>query len=210
MSDKQIAGIVYVYTFPDGKKYVGQTIQKLDSRTGKDGHRYIADGQFVGEGVEEWGWENIEKEYYECETEEEMDTLEQELIALYKTQDSEFGYNRESGGNKHKHLSKETKKKISEAKKGKYAGENAYWYGKHHSEESKKKISEANKGKMPINAKPVICLETKEIFQSTGLAAKAMNLKSLTRIYTACIDHSRTSGGYHWRYLEDYNKENNL
>ena len=51
-----------------------------------------------------------------------------------------------------KHLSDETKKKISEAEKGKNApmygrtGENAPMYGKHHSEETRRKISEANKG----------------------------------------------------------------
>ena len=42
-----------------------------------------------------------------------------------------------------KHHSEETRKKISESKKG----ENNYWFGKHHSEETRKKISEAHKGK---------------------------------------------------------------
>ena len=41
-----------------------------------------------------------------------------------------------------KHHSEETRKKISEAKKG----ENNYWFGKHHSAESCKKMSEAKKG----------------------------------------------------------------
>ena len=41
----------------------------------------------------------------------------------------------------------ETKRKQSEARKGKYIGENNPLYGKSHSEETKRKISEANKGK---------------------------------------------------------------
>ena len=57
------------------------------------------------------------------------------------------GYNKEDGGNLQKHLSEETKKKISKAKKGKYQGENHPMWGKYHSEESKKKMSEAKKGK---------------------------------------------------------------
>ena len=42
-----------------------------------------------------------------------------------------------------KHLSEETRKKISEAQNG----ENNYWFGKHHSEETRKKMSESKKGK---------------------------------------------------------------
>ena len=70
-------------------------------------------------------------------------------------------------GMKGKKHSAETRKKMSEAHKGKQAwnkgipqseeakkknseahkGENNYWFGKHHSEETRKKMSEANKGK---------------------------------------------------------------
>jgi hypothetical protein len=46
-----------------------------------------------------------------------------------------------------KHRSEETKKKISDAKKGKMTGEKNPNYGKHLSEETKKKISDAHKGK---------------------------------------------------------------
>ena len=42
-----------------------------------------------------------------------------------------------------KHLSEETRLKISELNKG----ENNYWFGKHHSEESKKKMSLRHKGR---------------------------------------------------------------
>ena len=54
-------------------------------------------------------------------------------------------------GEKHpmygKHHSEESKNKMSEAMKGKYAGENNPMYGKHHSAESIQKMSEAHKGK---------------------------------------------------------------
>ena len=40
----------------------------------------------------------------------------------------------------------DTRKKVSETTKGKYAGENNAMYGKHHTEESKKKMSETRKG----------------------------------------------------------------
>ena len=51
------------------------------------------------------------------------------------------------GTNKGKHLSAETKKKMSEAKEG----ENNPNYGRHHSEETKKKMAESWKGKRWYN-----------------------------------------------------------
>ena len=45
-----------------------------------------------------------------------------------------------------KHLSEETKRKLSEANKGE--NNPKYWKGKHLSEETKRKLSEANKGKI--------------------------------------------------------------
>ena len=46
-----------------------------------------------------------------------------------------------------KSLSAETRKKQSKAKKGKYLGENASFYGRHHTEKTRKRLSEINKGK---------------------------------------------------------------
>jgi hypothetical protein len=54
-----------------------------------------------------------------------------------------------SDTHKNKIVSKETRKKISEALKGKYVGELNHMFGKTHSEETRKKISEANKGNIP-------------------------------------------------------------
>ena len=48
---------------------------------------------------------------------------------------------------KGKPKSGEAKKKMSEAKKDRYTGENNSFYGKHHSEETKKKMRKAQTGK---------------------------------------------------------------
>ena len=55
------------------------------------------------------------------------------------------------GPNKGKHLSEYTRKKLSEAHKGKQAGENNPMYGKHHSLSSIQKMSDAKKGKHWFN-----------------------------------------------------------
>jgi hypothetical protein len=46
-----------------------------------------------------------------------------------------------------KTIPKDVRRKISESLKGKYCGELNGMYGKHHTEETKRKLSEANKGK---------------------------------------------------------------
>lgn len=50
--------------------------------------------------------------------------------------------------NKGKESSDETKQKMSEARAGKYFGENNNFYGKTHTNESKQKMSDAKKGKL--------------------------------------------------------------
>ena len=48
----------------------------------------------------------------------------------------------------------------------------------------------------------VICIETKEEFESLTAAARAHNLKNRTGISNACKNPERTAGGYHWRFVE--------
>jgi 5-methylcytosine-specific restriction endonuclease McrA len=56
-------------------------------------------------------------------------------------------YCNKSCSNKHRKFSEETKRKISDSRKGKYDGKNAYWYGKKLSNETKEKISKSKVGK---------------------------------------------------------------
>lgn len=68
--------------------------------------------------------------------------MEQYLIKIFKTYNPKFGYNKTVGGERNQPTI-ETRKKISESKKGK----NNPFYGRKHSDETKKKISEYRKGK---------------------------------------------------------------
>ena len=52
------------------------------------------------------------------------------------------------------------------------------------------------------NKQAVICIETKERFESLTAAARAHNLKNRGGIATACRNPERTADGYHWRYVE--------
>lgn len=169
---------VYVHTSPSGKKYVGITSQKPNQRW-KNGMGYMKrneDGSYAQQAMAyaiikypDWNlWQH--EIVVEDAIEEDAKQLEIELIQFYKTRDADFGYNMTDGGEgtPGKYVSDETKQKISNALKGKMAGEqnpnygnhklsgkNNPNYGKTRSEETKRKISLANTGRFVGEKSPI-------------------------------------------------------
>ena len=226
--------MVYIYTFPNNKKYIGQTTLPLDQRAQKG--RGYKRSPCVYAAIQKYGWDNIIIETITCNSEEEMDQLEIELIAKYKTTNRNYGYNLDSGGHTGHHLAEETKQKLREKHLGMKASEETkqkmseshranpvrYWKGKKLSEEHKKRISlgvrkaeggmrgkkhtEETKQKMrDAKGIPVICLETEEIYPSAEAASQAMGL-SKSSVGRVICGKSKTSGGFHWMKLSDYQK----
>lgn len=74
---------------------------------------------------------------------EDLVELERKYIFEYDAMSQEHGYNRESGGNKDKTISEETRKIWSDQRSNGGAG----MFGKHHTEETRRKMSEKQKGK---------------------------------------------------------------
>ena len=132
---------VYVHTCTaNGKKYVGVTSRDPESRWLK-GRGYYQNKHFYS-AILKYGWDNIEHEVFEVESEEEMYRKEVELISFYHSNDPKFGYNNSVGG-EYSHLgckhSKESKKKMSEALKKSHSG---LEYKKKMSETVKKRNSD--------------------------------------------------------------------
>ena len=128
---------VYVHTCnANGKKYVGITTQARPELRWKKGNGYQYNKHFYS-AILKHGWDNFEHEVFEVDSAEEMYRKEVELISFYHSNDPNFGYNHSIGG-EHGSLgcrcSEETRKKISETKKGKVL-----------SEEHREKISETLK-----------------------------------------------------------------
>ena len=88
--------IVYIYTFPNGKKYVGQTSTSLEQRASR-GDGYI-NSPAVYNAIHKYGWNNIIIETFPCESKQEMNELEKYYIKLYHTNDNKYGYNLTIGG----------------------------------------------------------------------------------------------------------------
>lgn len=150
----------YIYKITNlinGKTYIGQhKYKKLDDN-------YKGSGKLLWQAYRKYGFENFKKEIIlsDIDSKDLANDYEQFYI-LWNRVLGKAEYNLAAGGNGsigvHYHLSEETKRKISEANKGRPAwnkgkiGVNTgLQKGKKHkpfSEETKKRMSEAQKGKI--------------------------------------------------------------
>lgn len=150
--------IVYVHVFPNGKRYVGITTQKPSKRWQR-GKNYTHN-LHLERAIKKYGWDNIKHIIIgEYRTAEEAGEVEKDLIKKHHLQNPAYGYNISYGGEHGTH-SEETKKKLSDSRKGsgnpmygrrgkacpRY-GKTSPMLGRKMSEEAKRKISAANTGK---------------------------------------------------------------
>ena len=144
-------GYVYLTTnLVNGKQYVGQHLH--------DGFdvKYKGSGHYIKKAFDKYGWDNFDcKVICWCSTQTQLDEAEDNYIKLLGTMYPN-GYNLKGGGS-HGKTHKETRKKLSEANKGKHQTKETkqkisetlskVLKGHKVSEETRKKLSEANKGK---------------------------------------------------------------
>ena len=142
--------IVYKHTTPSNKVYIGLTNQKPNRRW-REGLGYRTQELFY-RAILKYGWENIRHEIlFDNLTKEEACKKEIELIAFYKSNKKEYGYNLSNGG-EFNNMTEEGKKKISLIHKGKKISEETRLKmsvsrkGVKHSQEHSRRISEAKKG----------------------------------------------------------------
>lgn len=85
-----------------------------------------------------------------------------------------------------------------------YLGQSDEWISSKLEEiRAKEKQVRANQGKIWTNKpRPVICVETKEIFPSSSKAAEHYGVKRKA-LHKAVRDSRKTSAGYHWTYYTE-------
>ena len=173
-------GVIYKYTSLSGKCYIGQTIDEERRRRDFLGIKKIYSGPKINRAREKYGPENFKYDVLvrvESDNEEELhnylNILEIGFIKIYDSINN--GYNACDGGQKSVtgfHHSEETKKKMSEMKKGKPSWNKGIpmsdeakkklsisqkghkHFSNHLSEETKRKISESHKGKKYLKGIP--------------------------------------------------------
>lgn len=234
--------VIYMYTFPNGKRYIGKTMRRLSERQGSNFKRYES-CTALKNAIQKYGIENIDQRVlFENDMPDEYASrLEQTCILLFKANCNKFnkpkyGYNLTDGGdgllgwhpdekrlqvlreqmrkfreqNIGSHPSEETRRKQSEAKKGKP--------GHALSEETKKKISIANSKenmteethirRSNSKKKKIIAThcETKEviIFNSGEDVAKYFDVASST-VTRWCKKQRKPSVDYIFDYLSTNN-----
>ena len=115
-NSKQYTFSVYIHTSPKGKKYIGITCSKPQSRWGRDGKGY-ADNTHFYSAIQKYGWSNFTHEVVaEGLSLKAASDLESKLIADYDTMNPEHGYNHTTGGN-WSHPSDEVRARLTQIKK---------------------------------------------------------------------------------------------
>lgn len=145
----QTMGHIYILTSPKGKSYIGQTSRPIQKRFKE--HQLESSGCVaIYNAIHKYGWENFEKDYYEC-PDEDLNKHEELMVEVLDTL-SPNGYNLREGGGSNGKMSEDSKKKMSDAKKG---DKNPMW-GEQHSEETRGKQSETQRGeKSHMYGKPL-------------------------------------------------------
>ena len=217
--------IVYVHKNKiNDKLYIGITCRSLEERSGINGIKYKRCTYFYN-AIQKYGWDNFEHIILiENLTKEMACVCETFLIQKYNTTNDNFGYNLTYGGEHPKHT-EISRKRISE-NHADFSGMNHPRYGKHLSEETKQKISKSHigykydeklkkkrsesvkEGKNP-RAKKVRCVNNGMIFDTARLAAKWSNQFDGSYIGKCCKGlsdyagiHPNTGERLKWEYIE--------
>lgn len=216
-----LCGVYKITNNVNGKVYIGQSIN-IKNRW-KD-HIYALNRgdstcTLLQRAWNKYKQNNFSFEIIELCSENELDNVEIKYIELYDSINN--GYNIELGGNENKHLSAETKQKLSKSAKERLSDPTKNpMYDKHHTDEAKAKISTSKKGKLLSeetkqklsqvhighpgynkNLDPVYCIELDEIFSCASEAAKILGIDG-TNILPCCrhVYGRKTCGGYHWEF----------
>lgn len=237
MSKEKLSGIYCIENKVNSKKYIGQS-NNIYARWYN--HKYCLnnnrhENDHLQNSWNKYGENNFHFTILELCSENIIDSREQYYIDKYCTMIDENGYNLDSGGNKNKHHSKETKDKISKAHVGKFVsdetrkrisigrtgvmtGKDHPLYGKKLSKEHAELLRQYAKsryGDKCYQAKKVICINTGEIFHTLKEAAEKFSCYGVNdvNIGKCCRGERRYCGkfkdGTHiqWAYYDDESKE---
>lgn len=177
MWKNDFCGIYKIENLVNHKMYIGQS-HKIKRRW-SDHKKVLRKGKNKNRLLQEdwntYGENNFIFDIIELCPSEELDKKEKYYIKKYNTFNSDDGYNLNSGGISFDDVSDSTKALLT--------------------------IS--GTGSNNPNSRAVICLETKQTYESTSLAGKAYRIDG-SNIYRCCTLQRYTTLGLHWMYLEEY------
>ncbi|MCB5259637.1 MAG: GIY-YIG nuclease family protein [Candidatus Cloacimonetes bacterium] len=226
----------------NGKCYIGQTVLTFNERynfKGEGIERVLAylemredktssysdklyHNNHLLNAIRKYGTENFTVEIIDtAESIEELNKKEKYWIKHYNA--FRKGYNKCKGGDGIEgwEPSNATRKFWSKQRKGRHAGKrNPNYGGKLFTKETLEKMSIAKKGKYTGEkswvARPVINLDTMEVFDAMAQACRKYNISSGN--LTACCQRKergkhgvrKLAGGYRWMYYDEYLKKGDI
>lgn len=208
-----VRGIIYKYTSPSGKSYIGQTIDEERRRKNWFSPSYNYAGEAINRARAKYGRNAFTYQViftYSFHTKEDakgvLNIMESYYIEKYNTFVKGYNCDKGGGGAANYTQSKEAKKNIG--------------LGSHRwqsTPEGKAKMSALRKGKtkkrgyrLASKFIPIVQLskngELLNIFPSITDAASSIstNTRQCTNIINVCKGKRDTAGGYKWMYKDDY------
>lgn len=198
-----IRGIIYKYTSPSGKVYIGQTINESKR---KNTHRQNAvkgvSGYFYN-AIRKYGFDNFKYEVlFEVKSKDRnrvfciLDALERFYIRKFDSRNKDKGYNIAEGGEGSKgfHHTEEHKQKLREQ----------FYTSKLNSPEVKEKAKLINIAR--CSKKCYQYLDGKLINEYPSVA-EATRQTRINNIQAVCKGLRKKAGGYNWSCIK--NDENN-
>ena len=196
---------IYKHTcINNNKVYIGQTCQTTERRW-RDGEGYKKSPRFYS-AIMCHGWDSFTHEIIEDNLNaQEANEREQYWIAYYNSTDLNYGYNLTEGGDSHLYT-QESRNKMSDKAIKRFSNE-----------DERKKQSERLKAAYKRDSsswdkikKPIKCVETGQIFNSTTEAAEWAGIVALSSFgnYFAgrsksCGRHPITKERLHWERVEN-------
>lgn len=143
---------IYMYQFPNGKRYIGKTVRTLSRRQGGSHFKGYEKCTLVYRAMQKYGFQNIKQEIlFQGEMNNEQATrLQQTCILLFQTNVYRFnkperGYNLTDGGEGQKGrklVGSELERSLRQLDEYR-----SIWKGSHHTQQTKEKMRIAKLGK---------------------------------------------------------------
>ena len=221
---------IYKLTNPKGKIYIGQSTN-IQDRWDKGHKHHIGSGKKLTNSIKKYGWENHKKDVIEECLVEDLDSKETYWIDFYDsykkglnstTKGGYSGYRDDEWKRKH-HMGLKGRKGYWEGKKNpnhsKWLKENGSglsyertqehkdnlskkYTGRKLSKETREKISRNKTGK---GLKPIMCIETNQIFNSIKECSEVMGISkgTICSIVKGKYPHTHIRGFSFQYHFED-------
>ena len=196
---------LYIHTNKDnGKMYVGITSREDVNQRWRNGNGYQENTHFRM-AIKKYGWDNFDHEVLIDDlSEEDAKFMEKFCIALWKTNDRNYGYNMTIGGEGTKgfYPSEETREKLSIARRRENLSEETLrrrsngLKGRKFSDEHKRKIGDGN-------SKPILMMDKDNNVIESFNSARDAEIKykiNHSHISQCCHGIRKTTGGYRWKF----------